>query len=48
MRRRPKQLGKKLKIIREKLELSQAGMAEALDFLTIHLTNMSGYERGDA
>jgi len=45
-RLRPKHLGKKLKIIRERLELSQVGMAEALDFPTIHPTNISSYERG--
>jgi transcriptional regulator with XRE-family HTH domain len=45
-RPRPKHLGKKLKQIREILELSQVGMAEALDFPTVHPTNISGYERG--
>ena len=45
-RLRPKHLGKKLKQIRELLELSQVGMAEALDFPTVHPTNISGYERG--
>lgn len=45
-RLRPKHLGKKLKQIREILELSQVGMAEALDFPTVHPTNISGYERG--
>jgi transcriptional regulator with XRE-family HTH domain len=46
-RLRPKHLGKKLKQIREALELSQVGMAEALDFPTIHPTNISGYETGN-
>jgi transcriptional regulator with XRE-family HTH domain len=45
-RLRSKKLGKKLKIIRERLELSQAAMADALNFKTIHPTNISGYERG--
>ena len=45
-RLRPKHLGKKLKQIREYLELSQVGMAEALNFPTVHPTNISGYERG--
>ena len=45
-RLRPKHLGKKLKQIREILELSQIGMAEALNFATVHPTNISGYERG--
>jgi transcriptional regulator with XRE-family HTH domain len=45
-RLRPKRLGKKLKQIREYLELSQAGMAEKLDCATVHPTNISGYERG--
>jgi transcriptional regulator with XRE-family HTH domain len=45
-RLRPKRLGKKLKQIRTILELSQVRMAEALDFPTIHPTNISGYERG--
>ena len=45
-RLRPKHLGKKLKQIREILELSQVSMAEALDFDTVHPTNISGYERG--
>ena len=45
-RLRPKKLGKKLKQIRQMLELSQVGMAEALDFPTIHPANISGYERG--
>lgn len=45
-RLRPKHLGKKLKQIREILELSQVGMAEALDFQTVHPTNISGYELG--
>lgn len=45
-RLRPKHLGKKLKQIREILELSQVGMAEALDFSTVHPTNISGYETG--
>jgi len=45
-RLRPKRLGKKLKQIREQLELSQGGMAEALNFPTVHPTNISGYERG--
>jgi len=46
VRLRPKHLGKKLKQIREHLELSQAGMAEALDFPTVYPTNISGYETG--
>jgi len=45
-RLRPKHLGKKLKQIREHLELSQVAMAERLNFPTIHPTNISGYERG--
>ena len=45
-RLRPKRLGQKLKKIREILELSQAGMAEALDFPAVHPTNISGYETG--
>lgn len=45
-RLRPKHLGKKLKQIREILELSQVGMAEALDFSTVRPTTISGYERG--
>ena len=45
-RLRPKHLGKKLRQVREILELSQVGMAEALDFPTVHPTNISGYERG--
>jgi len=45
-RLRPKHLGKKLKQIREMLDLSQVGMAEALDFPTIYPTNISGYETG--
>jgi transcriptional regulator with XRE-family HTH domain len=43
-RLRPKHLGKKLRQIREILELSQVGMAEALGFPTVHPTNISGYE----
>lgn len=46
VRLRPKHLGKKLKQIREILELSQVGMAEALDFRTVYPTNISGYETG--
>lgn len=46
VRLRPKKLGKKLKQIREMLELSQVGMAKALDFPTVHPTNISGYELG--
>ena len=45
-RLRPKHLGKKLKQIREHLDLSQVAMAEALDFPSVHPTNISGYERG--
>ena len=45
-RLRPRHLGKKLKAIRERLELSQVGMAKALGFDTVHPTNISGYERG--
>lgn len=45
-RLRPKHLGKKLRQIREILELSQMGMAEALGFPTVHPTNISGYETG--
>lgn len=45
-RLRPKHLGKKLRQIRQALELSQVGMAEALDFPTVHPTNISGYETG--
>lgn len=45
-RLRPKHLGKKLRQIREYLELSQVGMAEALGFPTVHPTNISGYETG--
>lgn len=46
VRLRPKHLGKKLKRIRERLELSQVGMADRLGFPTVHPTNISGYERG--
>ena len=46
VRLRPKHLGKKLKQIREHLDLSQVGMAQALGFPTVHPTNISGYERG--
>lgn len=46
VRLRPKHLGKKLKQIREILELSQVGMAEALGFPTVYPTNISGYENG--
>ena len=45
-RLRPKHLGKKLRQIRDILELSQVGMAEALNFPTVHPTNISGYETG--
>lgn len=45
-RLRPKYLGKKLKAIREELGLSQIGMANALDFPSVHPTNISGYETG--
>ena len=45
-RLRPKHLGKKLRQIRKILDLSQVGMAEALDFPTVHPTNISGYETG--
>ena len=45
-RLRPKHLGKKLKQIREVLELSQVGMAEALGFPSVYPTNISGYETG--
>ena len=45
-RLRPKHLGKKLKQIRERLDLSQVAMAEALGFPSVHPTNISGYERG--
>lgn len=45
-RLRPKHLGKKLKLVREMLGLSQVGMAKALDFSTVHPTNISGYETG--
>jgi transcriptional regulator with XRE-family HTH domain len=45
-RLRPKHLGRKLKLIREHLELSQVGMADVLGFPTVHPTNISGYERG--
>jgi hypothetical protein len=46
-RLRPKHLGKKLKHIREvELEYSQVQMAKALDFPTVHPTNISSYERG--
>ena len=46
VRLRPKHLGKKLKQIRTALGLSQVGMAEALNFPTVHPTNISSYERG--
>jgi transcriptional regulator with XRE-family HTH domain len=46
VRLRPKHLGKKLKQIREHLGLSQVAMAQALNFPTVHPTNISGYERG--
>jgi transcriptional regulator with XRE-family HTH domain len=45
-RLRPRHLGKKLRQIRAMLELSQVGMAEVLDFPTVHPTNISGYETG--
>ena len=45
-RLRPKHLGKKLRQVRQHLGLSQVGMAEALNFPTVHPTNISGYERG--
>lgn len=45
-RPRPKRLGKKLKQLREQMNLSQVGMAEALGFPSVHPTNISGYERG--
>lgn len=47
VRLRPKKLGRKLKQIRTVcLEYSQVEMAKALDFPTVHPTNVSGYERG--
>ena len=45
-RLRPKHLAKKLRQIRGILDLSQVGMAEALDFPTVYPTNISGYETG--
>lgn len=45
-RLRPKRLGQKLRKIRQALGLSQVGMAEALNFPTIHPTNISGFETG--
>jgi len=45
-RLRPKHLGKKLRQVRQHLGLSQVGMAEALNFPTVHPTNISGYEIG--
>jgi transcriptional regulator with XRE-family HTH domain len=45
-RLRPKRLGQKLRKIRQILDLSQIGMAEALNFPTVHPTNISGYETG--
>lgn len=46
-RLRPKKLGEKLRQIRTvALEYSQVEMAEALDFPSVHPTNISGYERG--
>ena len=44
-RLRPKHLGKKLKQIREMLELSQVGMAEALDFSTVDPQTSQATER---
>ena len=45
-RLRPKHLGKKLKRIRETLELSQAAMCKELGFKSVYPSHISGYERG--
>jgi transcriptional regulator with XRE-family HTH domain len=45
-RQRPKYLGKKLKLIREMLELSQAAMCKKLIFKSVYPSHISGYERG--
>lgn len=45
-RPRPKYLGRKLKLIREKLELSQAAMCKELRFKSVYPSHISGYERG--
>ena len=46
-RLRPKRLGEKLRLIRTVgLDYSQVEMAKALDFPTVHPTNISGYETG--
>jgi transcriptional regulator with XRE-family HTH domain len=45
-RLRPKHLGKKLKRIREALELSQAAMCKELGFKSVYPSHISGYERG--
>lgn len=44
-RPRPKHLAKKLRRIREGLELSQAAMCEKLGFEKIHPAHISAYER---
>ena len=46
-RLRPKKLGEKLRLIRTVgLDYSQVEMAKALDFPSVHPTNISGYETG--
>jgi transcriptional regulator with XRE-family HTH domain len=46
-RLRPKKLGAKLRLIRTVgLRYSQVEMAKALDFPSVHPTNISGYETG--
>ena len=42
----PKRLGKKLRAIRDSLELSQVAMCERLDFKTVMPGHISEYERG--
>lgn len=47
VRLRPKKLGAKLRVIRTVgLQYSQVEMAKALNFPTVHPTNISGYETG--
>ena len=45
-RPRPRRLGIKLKMIRQRLELSQVAMCRRLNFPSIHPSYISGYERG--
>ena len=46
-RPRPRRLAKKLRRIRESLELSQAAMCDRLGFRKIHPAHISAYERDD-